>query len=159
MQTTEEKANQILNKLKQDPEISQFEDAPFPIPKNFKGVGEIKLILFGQDPTVKNLKSRAKITTVLNLDRNGHLRRYLEGVCEVMGLKLDENVCATNYFKNFFIKPPTQIEEINIFEKFTQIWLPFLLEEQWVITTFELTSDCICNQFSNILLNLGKLNV
>jgi len=41
MQTKEEKANQILNKLKQDPELSQFEDAPFPIPKTFKGVGEL----------------------------------------------------------------------------------------------------------------------
>jgi len=32
------------------------------------------------------------------------------------GLDLDQNIYATNYFRNFFIKPPTQIEEINVFE-------------------------------------------
>ena len=123
------KANYILNQLRQDPELSQFVDFSLPIPKTYKGSGDIKLIILGQDPTVKNPKSRAKINTVLNLDRNGHLRRYLEGVCEGLGLTLDENVYATNYIKNFFIEPPTQIEEVNIFEKFTPIWLPFLLED------------------------------
>jgi hypothetical protein len=129
LQTAEEKANHILNRLRQDPDLSQFVDFLLPIPKTFIGSGDIKLIILGQDPTVKNPKSRAKISTVLNLDRNGHLRRYLEGVCEGLGLTLEANVYATNYFKNFFVKPPTQIKEVNIFEKFSPIWLPFLLEE------------------------------
>lgn len=129
MQTIEEKANHILNRLRQDPDLSPFVDFSLPIPKTFKGSGNIKLIILGQDPTVKNPKSRAKINTVLNLDRNGHLRRYLEGVCEGLGMNLDENVYATNYFKNFFVKPPTQIEEVSIFEKFAPIWLPLLIEE------------------------------
>ena len=129
LQTTEEKADHILNRLRQDPDLAQFVDFSFPIPKTFNGRGDIKLIILGQDPTVKNPKNRAKITTILNLDRNGHLRRYPEGVCEGLGLTLDENVFATNYFKNFFVKPPTQIVDVNIFEQFTPIWLPFLLEE------------------------------
>ena len=129
LQTTEENANYIFNQLRQDPDLAQFVDFSFPIPKTFNGRGDIKLIILGQDPTVKNPKNRAKITTILNLDRNGHLRRYPEGVCEGLGLTLDENVFATNYFKNFFVKPPTQIEDVNIFEKFTPIWLPLLLEE------------------------------
>ena len=129
MCTIQGKANQILIELKDDPDLSSYVDFSFPIPRIFRGSGEIKLIILGQDPTVKNSKSRAKINTVLNLDRNGHLQRYLEGVCVDLGVKLDENVYATNYFKNFFVKPPTQITDVNIFEKFTPIWLPLLLEE------------------------------
>ena len=129
MGSIQDKANQILIELKDDPDLSIYVDFSFPIPRIFRGSGEIKLIILGQDPTVKNPKSRAKINTVLNLDRNGHLRRYLEGVCVDLGMKLNENIYATNYFKNFFVKPPTQIDDVNVFEKFTPIWLPFLLEE------------------------------
>jgi len=38
-------------------------------------------------------------------------------------------VYATNLFKNFFIDPPTQIKEINIFLTFLPYWLPLLKDE------------------------------
>ena len=70
------------------------------IPKVFQGSGEIKLVILGQDPTVKNIKSRSMINTVLSLDRNGALRRYL-GVCPQR--KWDKNslnVMETSLTKN-----------------------------------------------------------
>lgn len=36
---------------------------------------------------------------------------------------------ATNLYKNFFIRPPTQITEIDIFQEFRQAWLEVLMEE------------------------------
>jgi hypothetical protein len=83
----------------------------------------------GQDPTVKNQKSRAKIKTVLNLDRKGSLHNYLNGICQGLKIDLYKNVYATNYLKNFFIRPPTQIKEDNVFENFARVWLPLLKEE------------------------------
>lgn len=128
-QDIDHRANEVLQRLLSNQDISRFVDANYPIPKVFCGKGDIRLIILGQDPTVKNAKSRAKIKTVLNLDRNNALRRYLEEICDGLGIDLDENVYATNLYKNFFIDPPTQIKEINIFEAFSLYWLPLLQDE------------------------------
>ena len=127
--STIQRANEILGVLVSDPELGPFADQSLPIPKVFRGTGKIKLVILGQDPTVKNEASRKRIKTVLNLDKNNSLRRYLVEVCTGLGLDLDENVYATNYFKNFFIKPPTQIDEIDVFTAFAPYWLPILKEE------------------------------
>lgn len=123
------RAKEIFEKLVTDPDLGHYVDATYPVPAVYRGQGEIKLVILGQDPTVKNVKSRALIKTVLNLDRSSHLQRYLSGICQGLGLDLDQNVYATNYIKNFFVRPPTQIEEINILETFSPFWLPLLRDE------------------------------
>jgi uracil-DNA glycosylase len=125
----EQRARELLKDLAADPHLGRFVDSALGIPEIYKGSGEIRLIILGQDPTVKNIHSRAAIRTVLNLDKGGSLRNYLSRVCNNLGLDLDRNVYATNYLKNFFIKPPTQIKEIDVFQEFASIWLPLLHDE------------------------------
>lgn len=70
------------------------------------GSGDIKLIILGQDPTVRNAAQRAKIKRTLNLDNEkGALRLYVERICASLGLSLD-NVYATNIYKYFYTVPP-----------------------------------------------------
>jgi hypothetical protein len=78
---------------------------------------------------VKNVAARAKVKTVLNLDKKGRLLNYLAGLAQGIGLDLSENVYATNYLNCFFTHPPTQIKEIDIFRVFGPYWLPLLLDE------------------------------
>jgi hypothetical protein len=85
--------------------------------------------VLGQDPTVKNPDSLAGIKIVLNLDKKGGLLVYLARICQGLGLDLKQNVYATNYLKNFFVRPPTQIKEIDILQKFGPRWFPLLREE------------------------------
>jgi uracil-DNA glycosylase len=93
-------------------------------------ITKICLIVIGQDPTVKNETSRETIETVLNLDEpRGSLYRYISLLCEGLGLGLCQHVYATNYAKNFFIRPPTQIKECNLLEEVSPYWLPLLQEE------------------------------
>jgi hypothetical protein len=125
----EARANSILEQLKQDEWLGQYVDGTLSIPKPYHGSGKIKLIVLGQDPTVKAVRSRKTIKTVLNLDRKGSVRAYLAGVCNDLGLQLAENVYATNLYKNFFIHPPTQIAEIDVFQEFLGFWLPLLKDE------------------------------
>ena len=123
------RATEVLTELRADPNLGPFVDPILDIPQVFRGKAEIRLIVLGQDPTVKNRASLPLIKTVLNLDKRGALRAYLSRICEDLGLNLDEHVYATNYLKNFFVKPPTQIEEINVFQQFGPMWLPLLKDE------------------------------
>ena len=127
--TIEARANCILEQLEQDEYLGQCVDGTLPIPRPYHGSGKIKLIVLGQDPTVKDVQSRRTIETVLNLDRKGSMRVYLVGVCNDLGLQLADNVYATNLYKNFFIRPPTQITEIDVFQEFLGFWLPLLKDE------------------------------
>lgn len=127
--TIQARANSILEQLKRDERLGQYVDGTLPIPEPYHGSGEIKLIVLGQDPTVKAVRGREAIRTVLNLDRKGSVRAYLAGVCNDLGLQLTENVYATNLYKNFFIRPPTQITEIDVFQEFLGFWLPLLKDE------------------------------
>jgi uracil-DNA glycosylase len=125
----EQRATELLKDLTADPDLRHLVDGALGIPKAFRGSGEIRLVILGQDPTVKNPRSRATIKTVLNLDRRGSLRNYLAQVCRGLGLDLDQHVYATNYLKNFFTKPPTQIKEVDVLQEFAPIWLPLLRAE------------------------------
>lgn len=69
------------------------------------GGGEIKLVIIGQDPTVRKPESRSKITCTLNLDKKGALRSYVEKICECLCISM-KNVYATNLFKYFYTVPP-----------------------------------------------------
>ena len=115
-----------------DPSIGRFADMTLPIPIPFIGSGEIKIVIIGQDPTVKTVKSRSKITTTLNLNLQGSLRSYLSHICEMLGLSLDHNAYATNLCKNFFIERPTEISKntkIDVLKASSSFWRPVLLYE------------------------------
>lgn len=71
------------------------------------GKADIKLIIIGQDPTIQNVERRKNIKCTLNLDKAGSLTRYVEQICEGLGITI-ENVLATNIFKYFYTKPPAQ---------------------------------------------------
>lgn len=119
-----------FHRLITDPHLKQFVDGNLTIPKAFHGNDAIKLVVLGHDPTVKNTRLQSKITTVLNLDRDGNLRRYLSQVCVLLGLDLDRNIYATYYFKNIFTMPPNQFKrEEDVYAKFSQVWLPLLHKE------------------------------
>ncbi|MBI5892795.1 MAG: hypothetical protein HZB79_03930 [Deltaproteobacteria bacterium] len=124
-----QQAQRILDKLLSDTKIGSVIDDSNPTPDVFCGTGEIQIIILGQDLTVKDEQSRKSITTVLNLDKSGNLKRYIEKICGYLDITLDENIYATNYFKNFFIQPPTIIKNINIFREHRLYWLDLLKEE------------------------------
>ena len=124
-----DRSTEIARELGNDQILGRFVDSTLPVPQPFIGTGEIRLLVLGQDPTVKNAQSRRDIRIVLNLDKNRSVRSYLAGVCNDLGIDIIENVYATNLYKNFFRDPPTQIEEINVFDEFLQAWLPLLKDE------------------------------
>lgn len=97
-----------------------------PIPP-YCGDGAIKLIIVGQDPTVKNKKSREQISVALNLDKKCTIATYIEeGICKPLGISLDE-VYATNLFKYFYQIPPSR--SIDVLNAHLKPNLELLLEE------------------------------
>ncbi len=48
------------------------------------------MIILGQDPTIKNKELRKNINTVLNLDKDGALKRYVKNICEKMNINFEE---------------------------------------------------------------------
>ena len=80
------------------------------IPKPYKGNGKIKLIIIGQDPTIRNKESRPKVKTVLNLDKQDALEKYIKNeICGGLGIDPEE-FYATNLFKYFYSEPPKDTE-------------------------------------------------
>jgi hypothetical protein len=124
-----EKANRIFKEIIANESLAPYIDTRLSIPDVFVGTGEIKLIVLGQDPTVKDREKRKEIKVTLNLNKRGSVRNYLTRVCIELGLDLKQNVYATNLLKNFFTRPPTQIKEFDIFEHFVPYWLPLVREE------------------------------
>lgn len=123
----------VVRDLVGDPVVGGYVDAPRPLPRPFLGAGEIKLVILGQDPTVERNESRDQVTTVLNLDRGGSLRTFLsDDVCKGLGLKLEENVYATNVCKNFFTESPKRVKKPNLIAATASHWLPLLnMELGW----------------------------
>lgn len=113
------------------------------VPSPFHGRGKIRLVVLGQDPTVKNPESRDLIKTVLNLNKKGNLRKYLSRICDCLGFGLEESVYATNVIKNFFTSPPTTITDCNVLVEASRYWLGLLKDE--------------INQFPDaVILSLGE---
>ena len=75
------------------------------------GKDDIKLIIIGQDPTIRNEERRKNITCTLNLDKSGALRGYVEQICEGLGITI-ENVYATNVYKYFYSEPPAKTFDV-----------------------------------------------
>lgn len=71
----------------------------------FRITNKIKLIILGQDPTVKNERSRQSIEYTLNLDKAGSLKAYINQICSSLSISF-ENIYATNIFKYFYTHPP-----------------------------------------------------
>jgi hypothetical protein len=125
------RSKEVVRSLAGDVALKPYIDADSPLPRPFLGSGEIRLVILGQDPTVENLATRKKVTTVLMLDGKGHLPRFLSSVCERLGYSL-ENLYATNVSKNFFRETPTQIKGqtgIDVVGLTNPRWLPLLQGE------------------------------
>jgi uracil-DNA glycosylase len=125
----EKETIKVLEKISKNSELQQYVDSDFNPPAVFGGNAKVRLIILGQDPTVKNPESRKNITTVLNLDKNGSLKSYITKICEHLGLDIYNDIYATNFFKNFFKEPPARNKMGYIFSEFKKMWFPLLQEE------------------------------
>ena len=89
------KAAEILHKIRADSRLSQYVTTD-KIPSVFMEADNermIRLIVIGQDPTMKNEGRRETIETVLNLDKpRGSPYKYLSQICDGLGLDLRQHV-------------------------------------------------------------------
>lgn len=90
-------------------------------------ISEIKLVLIGQDPTVRRVESRANIKVTLNLDKENSLKAYLKRVCDILQIDIEREVYATNLYKCFFNFPPA--DDQTILTRHFKIWIDFLMNE------------------------------
>lgn len=93
-----------------DHEENRIDTELLPVPP-FKVSNEIKLIIIGQDPTIRKEERRIKIDTTLNLDKSGALKTYIEKICKILEIEI-ANIYATNVFKYFYTIPPADTLEI-----------------------------------------------
>ncbi|MEA4926625.1 MAG: hypothetical protein VB084_15135 [Syntrophomonadaceae bacterium] len=114
-----QKTDKVMDSIKADPVLSQWVDLTLKCPAPYTGSEDIKLIVLGQDPTIKNADKRKDIKKVLNLDSKKQLRTYINNICSALGMSL-ENVYATNLVKNFFLEPPAK--NISLLRSFETIW-------------------------------------
>jgi hypothetical protein len=123
-------SQEVLSRINKDLHLRKFVDHALPIPRVFRGTGTIKLIIVGQDPTVRNPLRRKQIDMVLDLNKSdGHIRGYINEISTGLQISLEQNVYATNFYKNFFVDPPTEINKTDIFDEFSGYWLPLLKSE------------------------------
>ena len=106
----EKEISEIFELLSDEKANPVSKECGFVPPFNKEGK-DIKLIIIGQDPTIRNVERRKGITTTLNLDKSGALRRYVEEICDGLNISLS-NVYATNVFKYFYTIPPAQTFEV-----------------------------------------------
>ncbi|MGD1007876.1 MAG: uracil-DNA glycosylase family protein [Ignavibacteriaceae bacterium] len=97
-------------KIKNDFSANPIDISLSPIPP-FCISDNIKIIIIGQDPTVKIKASRERIKCTLNLDKNGSLKNYILNICKQLGLGI-ENIYATNIFKYFYDTPPARTPQV-----------------------------------------------
>ncbi len=106
------KALQVRNTLPNLPQNEIDFDPELHIVKPYTtGKGPVKLIIVGQDPTIRNAKQRKKIEYTLNLDKPGSLKAYIETICAALGITMD-NIYATNVFKYFYKVPPADTPDV-----------------------------------------------
>jgi len=115
----------IFNELTDEPSNHIQPEYGFVPP--FMGGNDIKLIVIGQDPTIRKEERRKNIICTLNLDKQGALRRYVEQqICDNMEISID-NVYATNVFKYFYERPPA--DTLDVLKKHLSPNLTLLKEE------------------------------
>lgn len=104
-----EKIRQTLllqNNIKENPIDLRFSVIP-----PYRGNSEIKLIILGQDPTIRKVNSRGAITCTLNLNKSNALKSYVQKICSGLDITI-ENVYATNLFKYFYTFCPSQTMDV-----------------------------------------------
>lgn len=122
------RAGAIIRELSSHPELCEFIDGTLPAPEPFGPTRDARLVILGQDPTVKRPESRARVRVVLNLDRGGALRTYLREVCDIFALDLDSEVAAFNVANNFFTAPPTQLPD-GVLLTAVDRWMPVVRDQ------------------------------
>lgn len=105
-----EEIENIFQQINDNPANPISKNSGFVPPFNKDGKN-IKLIIIGQNPTIRNAERRKGITITLNLDKSGALRRYVEEICNGLNISL-ANIYATNVFKYFYTIPPAQTFEV-----------------------------------------------
>jgi len=127
----DERSKVILDVIKKNNDIKKYVDSRYEFPKVWVKSNEVKLVIIGQDPTVVNENDRKNIKYVLNLDKDKIMKKYVQLIVGEFEADVDNNVYATNFFKNFFIKPPTWLKNnnINMFELTYAYWAPLLVDE------------------------------
>ncbi len=128
-----EQITKTIQSISTDLKLRQYVNTDLPIPEAYGQRDQAKLIFLGQDPTIKNLTKLKDIKMVLNLNKPGPLYAYLNMICKGLGLDLKKDVYATNFLKNFFIKPPTQFKDNALFTSFAHVWFPLLHEELGIL--------------------------
>lgn len=108
----ERELESILKQLTAEPSSNSIEKERDFVPP-FIGGNNIKLIIIGQDPTIRNVKQRKNIKCTLNLNKSRALTKYIEQICEGLGITI-ENVYATNVFKYFYENPPADTFDVLI---------------------------------------------
>jgi len=123
------KAEAIRKEILKDEYLSNdLDHTLFKIPKPWEGSGEIKLVIIGQDPTVRVYETRKSIETILMLDdKTGNLYDYINMIVTKLGYNIEEHLYATNYFKCFFKHPPADNEKI--LKRHFRYWLDLIREE------------------------------
>ncbi|NDV47886.1 hypothetical protein D0T49_12595 [Paludibacter sp. 221] len=86
-------ADDILNK---DIDFTHTFIPPYTKANN---ISDIKLIIIGQDPTVRELESRKDINTTLNLNRKGNLRSFVNHICTELNFDIEKDIYATNLYR------------------------------------------------------------
>lgn len=108
------KSFEIRDELKKNSDFPENPIDMFLLPVlPFRITNKIKLIILGQDPTVKLPKSRKTIEYTLNLDINGSLKNYIIQICKELGINF-ENIYASNIFKYFYTIPPERTMNVII---------------------------------------------
>ena len=124
------KADKVYKEISRDEKICSDlceTNRHLPVPfSNAKSVSNIKLVIIGQDPTVRNEETRANIKTVLMLNEKKHLFNYVNLICAELGISFNE-IYATNLYKCFFNKPPQDDEKI--LTRHFRYWIELLIEE------------------------------
>ena len=106
----EKEIKKIFEQLTDEKDNPISKDFGFVPPFNKDGK-DIRLVIIGQDPTIRNEEQRKHISVTLNLDKSGSLRKYVEEICSGLNINLS-NVYATNIFKYFYTLPPAQTFEV-----------------------------------------------
>lgn len=106
----EKEIKKIFEQLTDEKDNSISKHSGFVPPFNKAGK-DIRLVIIGQDPTIRNEEQRKHISVTLNLDKSGSLKKYVEEICSGLNISLS-NVYATNVFKYFYTIPPAQTFEV-----------------------------------------------
>lgn len=130
LKKVEKESRHIRNYLRKDKVLEQdidFDLNFIPPFSNAESVDNVKLIVIGQDPTIRNIEARKAIKSTLNLDKKGSLNQYVNRICEQLNIDFEKEMYATNLYKCFFNHPPA--DDKTILNRHFKIWIDCLVNE------------------------------